>query len=199
MQVILKADVRGQGKKGQLVNVSDGFARNFLFPKGLAVEANAANLNEIKQKASSDAHKLQQNRERARNNWEVTQVNELLHQMENFNGIMVGATNFLRNLDPAVLRRFTYKLGFDYLDNTGKKIFFERMFKTKLSFGELKRLDAIENLTPGDFRTVRQSLYYLDATSNELRLSSLEQESRIKIERANPESNSGDKKKIGFC
>ena len=66
MQVILKADVRGQGKKGQLVNVSDGFARNFLFPKGLAVEANAANLNEIKQKASSDAHKLQQNRERAR-------------------------------------------------------------------------------------------------------------------------------------
>lgn len=142
---------------------------------------------------------LVQNREHARNNWEVTQVNELLHQMENFNGIMVGATNFLRNLDPAVLRRFTYKLGFDYLDNTGKKIFFERMFKTKLSFGELKRLDAIENLTPGDFRTVRQSLYYLDAASNELRLSSLEQESRIKIERANPESNSGDKKKIGFC
>ncbi len=66
MKVILKADVRGQGKKDQLVNVSDGFARNFLFPKGLAVEATPANLNLLKQKASSDAHKLAENREKAR-------------------------------------------------------------------------------------------------------------------------------------
>ena len=41
MKVILLADVKGQGKKGQLVNVSDGYARNFLFPKNLAKEANA--------------------------------------------------------------------------------------------------------------------------------------------------------------
>ena len=66
MKVILKADVRGQGKKDQLVNVSDGFARNYLFPKGLAVEATPANLNALKQKASSDAHKLAENREKAR-------------------------------------------------------------------------------------------------------------------------------------
>ena len=38
MKVILKADVKGLGKKGELVNASDGYARNFLFPKGLAVE-----------------------------------------------------------------------------------------------------------------------------------------------------------------
>lgn len=41
MKVILKADVKGSGKAGQLVNVSDGYARNFLLPKGLAMEANA--------------------------------------------------------------------------------------------------------------------------------------------------------------
>ena len=66
MKVSLKADVRGHGKKDQLVNVSDGFARNYLFPKGLAVEATPANLNALKQKASSDAHKLAENREKAR-------------------------------------------------------------------------------------------------------------------------------------
>lgn len=45
MKVILNTDVKGQGKKGQLVNVSDGYARNFLFPKNLAVEANNQNIN----------------------------------------------------------------------------------------------------------------------------------------------------------
>ena len=49
MQVILQQDVKGQGKKGQLVNVSDGYARNFLLPKKLAVIATAENLNTMKQ------------------------------------------------------------------------------------------------------------------------------------------------------
>lgn len=123
---------------------------------------------------------LVQNRGRAGHSWEVTQVNELLYQMENFNGIMVGATNFLENLDPAIMRRFTFKLSFDYLDNPGKKIFFERMFKTVLTSDELLRLNNIEQLTPGDFRTVRQSLYYLEDNSNAHRLSALEQESSCK-------------------
>ena len=48
MKVILQQDVKGQGKRGQLVNVSDGYARNFLFPKKLAVEANAENMNTMK-------------------------------------------------------------------------------------------------------------------------------------------------------
>jgi len=65
MKVILKADVKGQGKKGQMVNVSDGFARNFLFPKGLAMEANAANVNELKQNEAAAAHKLKVQREDA--------------------------------------------------------------------------------------------------------------------------------------
>lgn len=50
MKVILQQDVKGQGKKGQILNVSDGYARNFLLPKGLAVEANNSNINILNQK-----------------------------------------------------------------------------------------------------------------------------------------------------
>lgn len=53
MKVILKADVKSLGKKGELVNASDGYARNFLFPKGLAVEANATAMNEFNTKEQS--------------------------------------------------------------------------------------------------------------------------------------------------
>ena len=48
MKVILLQDVKSLGKKGELVNASDGYARNFLFPKGLAKEANAQAMNELK-------------------------------------------------------------------------------------------------------------------------------------------------------
>ena len=124
---------------------------------------------------------LVQSRANAHRSWEVTQVNELLHQMENFNGVMVGATNFAQNLDQAIMRRFTFKLQFNYLDDDGKRIFFERMFKTTLANDELARLKAIPNLAPGDFRTVRQSLfYYGGAITNQDRLAALERESAAK-------------------
>ncbi len=48
MKIILNEDVKGQGKKGDVVNVSDGYARNFLFPKKLAKQATAENLNSVK-------------------------------------------------------------------------------------------------------------------------------------------------------
>ena len=47
MKVILQQDVKGQGKRGQMVNVSDGYARNFLFPKGLAAPATPDNVNKM--------------------------------------------------------------------------------------------------------------------------------------------------------
>lgn len=50
MKVILKEDVKSLGKKGELVNTSDGYARNFLFPKGLAVAANASAMNDFNNK-----------------------------------------------------------------------------------------------------------------------------------------------------
>ncbi|MCM1114378.1 MAG: 50S ribosomal protein L9 [Clostridium sp.] len=53
MKVILQQDVKSLGKKGDLVNASDGYARNFLFPKGLAIEANASAMNDFNNKESA--------------------------------------------------------------------------------------------------------------------------------------------------
>ncbi len=58
MKVILKQDVKGQGKKGELVQVSDGYARNFLLPRGLAVEADAQAMNDLKNKEDARLHHL---------------------------------------------------------------------------------------------------------------------------------------------
>ena len=65
MKVVLLADVKGSGKKGELVNVSDGYARNFLFPKKLAKEANAQALNELNNAEESKAFKIKQETEAA--------------------------------------------------------------------------------------------------------------------------------------
>ena len=56
MKVVLLSDVKGQGKKGELCNVSDGYARNFLFPKNLAVPADSAALSELKSREESKEH-----------------------------------------------------------------------------------------------------------------------------------------------
>lgn len=124
---------------------------------------------------------LVQDRSGASKSWEVTQVNDLLYQMENFKGVMVGATNFMDNLDQAIMRRFTFKLQFDYLDEAGKRLFFERMFKTQLTDADAAKLAEVRNLAPGDFRTVRQSMYYLGGTvTNAQRIAELEKESSVK-------------------
>ena len=137
---------------------------------------------------------LVQSRELAQRSWEVSQVNELLYQMEHFSGVMIGATNFASSLDAAVLRRFTFKVEFDFLSESGKELFFEHMFQTSLSDAEKKRLAEIPCLAPGDFRTVRQSLFYLGSeTSNAERLFALEQESRAKTQ-----NRFARKQKIGF-
>ena len=60
MKVILLQDVKGHGKKGELCNVSDGYARNFLFPKKLAVEADNAAMNELKNREQAAAHHKQE-------------------------------------------------------------------------------------------------------------------------------------------
>ncbi len=56
MKVILLADVKGKGKKGELCQVSDGYARNFLFPKNLAIEADSAAMSELKSREEAKQH-----------------------------------------------------------------------------------------------------------------------------------------------
>lgn len=60
MKVVLLADVKGQGKKGELCNVSDGYARNFLFPKNLAIAADSAAMSELKSRQAAQAHHKQE-------------------------------------------------------------------------------------------------------------------------------------------
>ncbi|MDR3208214.1 MAG: 50S ribosomal protein L9 [Oscillospiraceae bacterium] len=65
MKVILQQDVQGQGKKGDLVNVSDGYARNYLFPRKLASEATSGALTEYKLREKAKADKLDSDKKRA--------------------------------------------------------------------------------------------------------------------------------------
>jgi large subunit ribosomal protein L9 len=66
MKVILQQDVRDQGKKGQMIEVSDGYARNFLLPRKLAVEATADNINAMKIKEKARLKKLEDDKAVAR-------------------------------------------------------------------------------------------------------------------------------------
>jgi large subunit ribosomal protein L9 len=65
MKVILRSDVKGQGKKGDLINVSDGYARNFLFPRKLAAEATPSALAEYDRNEKAKAAKLAQEKAKA--------------------------------------------------------------------------------------------------------------------------------------
>lgn len=114
-------------------------------------------------------------REGAARSFEVSQVNTLLAEMERFRGIFIVGTNLVQKLDPAALRRFSYRLHFDYLTNEGKEIFFRTYFTKPMELAELneeekKRLFAVDSMTPSDFRNVRQQFFYLADT----RLSNME-------------------------
>ena len=65
MKVILLADVKGQGKKGELINTSDGYARNFLFPRQLAKPADASSIKEIEMKKESEAFHTAEEKKKA--------------------------------------------------------------------------------------------------------------------------------------
>lgn len=101
---------------------------------------------------------LLRSRGSANRSWEVTQVNEILQQMEAFKGIFVAATNFSESLDAACLRRFNCKVEFDYLTREGIGIFHRRIFGVPAT----EEVLHLTNLAPGDFAAVRQYLVYED-------------------------------------
>ena len=66
MKVILKEDIKGVGKKDQIINANDGYARNFLFPKNLAVPADKGNLTNLQSKKTSEEHRKELERDKAK-------------------------------------------------------------------------------------------------------------------------------------
>ncbi len=97
-------------------------------------------------------------REGANQSWERSQVNEMLTQIERFEGLMVVSTNLIEVLDPAALRRFDLKLKFDYLTLKQRLDFAKQQAEILglplLSEEDLSQIESLNLLTPGDFAAV---------------------------------------------
>lgn len=136
-------------------------------------------------------------REMARRSWEVNMVNEFLVRMENFKGILICTTNNYPWVDKAALRRFMFKVEFDYLNPDGKITFYDKLLsplaKGRMSQNLAAKIKLISNLTPGDFRVVRDkhSLFNESGISHSMLVASLEDEARAK-------SSHNQNKKVGF-
>lgn len=120
-------------------------------------------------------------------NWEVTQVNELLVQMEQFEGILIMSTNFMEHLDSAALRRFDFKIRFDYLTETQALSFTNSLLERPILLGHpkslplIQRLKRLTRLTPGDFNIVtRRHKIMGEAIDAESLLRGLEHEHKLK-------------------
>jgi len=145
-----------------------------------------------------EADSFLRDRKNSRQSWETTQVNELLVQMENFDGIFICSTNLMKDLDEASMRRFDFKLEFNYLkteqawqllkgylDGALEKATPEKQESLK------KQLASMQLLTPGDFAAVRRRLTVLGELEDiDLFVKSLQEEVTFKDE--------GAKRAIGF-
>ena len=108
-----------------------------------------------------EADSLFRGRNRARNSWEITQTNELLQHMEDFKGIFICCTNFKESLDKASIRRFIWKIKFDYLTNKSKVDLFKKSFDIAvLTDAQQARIEAIPIVSAGDYKVVRKKLMF---------------------------------------
>lgn len=111
-----------------------------------------------------EADSFLRDREGAQRSWEVTQVNELLTRLEDFEGIFVASTNLLGSIDAAAMRRFDFKLRFDTLDVAQRVALFERYVARFGLRGALDRatvqrhLATLDQLVPGDYAALARRL-----------------------------------------
>ncbi|KAF0284723.1 AAA family ATPase [Spiribacter roseus] len=108
------------------------------------------------------------NRSNAQRNWERTQVNELLQQMERFSGVFIAATNLMEGLDPAALRRFDFKLLFEALTREQRQRVFAQEaladVDTPVPETSARLLNEMDGLTLGDIANVRRQQRVLGET-----------------------------------
>lgn len=132
-----------------------------------------------------EADSFLQDRGSAQRGWEVRQVNEMLTQMEAFDGIFIASTNLMESLDAASLRRFDFKVNFDYLTQQQRRRLFERVatygVEESAAPAWTVRLDRMDRLVPGDFANVLRQLEVLRQAATPGRLlDMLEAELRLK-------------------
>ena len=132
-----------------------------------------------------------QDRNNAVRNWEISQVNEMLVQMENFEGIFIATTNLLDWLDSASIRRFDMKIEFSYLKSEQALSLFKKeceILGLKASSSDLKLVGSFAFLTPGDFAAVLRANKFspvADASefanrlNDEIRYKKIENERRV--------------------
>ena len=143
-------------------------------------------------------------RNEASKSWEISQVNVLLSEMEKFDGIFIISTNLIQRLDNAVLRRFTFRIHFDFLADYGKVKFFNTYFNylelPALTEQETKELCSIPKMTPSDFRNVRQQFFYLAETdwTNAKIIAALREETQSRDSQAGYKNYGENKHAIGF-
>ena len=128
-----------------------------------------------------EADSFLRDRRFAKTSWEVTQVNEMLQQMESFKGIFICATNLIDDVDAAALRRFTFKIRFLPLDDQRRRRMLARYAlldaNADLPRPICDRLNALSELAPGDFATVhRQEVMIDERFSLEAWMTELERE-----------------------
>lgn len=149
----------------------------------------AAAFEEAKQRGAllifDEADSFLQDRNGAHRSWEVTQVNEMLTQMEKATHPFVCTTNLMDKLDKAALRRFTFKVKYDYMTEEQRKLCFEHFFNIKDV-----NLSYLPSLTPGDFVVVKDKAEILGLMENKDELIKM-----LELEQLNKAPVS---KKIGF-
>jgi transitional endoplasmic reticulum ATPase len=130
-----------------------------------------------------EADSMLQDRSGARQSWEITQVNEMLTWMETHDKPFACTTNLMDRLDRASLRRFTFKIQFDYLSATQAAYSFKHYFGIEHVVG----LDRIAGLTPGDFAVVSRRAKFLGCGDNPVELiAMLEEECEAKPDQPRP-------------
>lgn len=126
------------------------------------------------------------NRSNALRSWEISHTNEFLTQMERFRGILICTTNRFEGLDQASIRRFNYKICFHCLKPEGNIIFYNKLLSplilTDLNKEDEYVLENISDLTPGDFRIVRDrfAIFEPARVSHSMMIEALREEARIK-------------------
>lgn len=161
---------------------------------GVSEQNMAAMFREAKEENAilmlDEADTFLSDRKNAQRSWEVSAVNEMLTQMESFEGIFIASTNFMESLDSASIRRFDIKLKFDYLTSEQVEVMFEELLdqhKLELNHSAKNDLKNLRFVTPGDFAVIQRKLKFSKVNTVNSILNMIKQECVFKTEsRLNP-------------